>query len=301
MIQVTAGSRFSVSANTGEPGLLGQITLRIVNVETGKVFYGPTVAGISEPNSGLYVAVLTAPPIEGEWLIVFSTEGAKPRSYSEQLLVAAAVTPTPGLPLTWLRRLLDDVGAPELQQFSALTGQTEFFIAAPPMLGPPTVFLQGKELSSGWMVPETVDRIVFSTPLKLGEQVVVRYTRQTFSTAELEEYLNEAKTEYIAPKHLVYRAAIFALDTLRTGVALAFDFGAGDENFRFSDVDARLTKLRDGLEKWLQENAEEGHLEVVAMTFDELEPGDIEWDIGGTEFGVGGYFPDQPSSRGGLQ
>jgi hypothetical protein len=203
-------------------------------------------------------------------------------------------------PLAWLRRLLDDTGNPEIETQQALEGQTEVFVAAAPMMTPPTVFVNGTERTSGWMVPETVDRVVFSIPLSAGDVVVVRYQRRTFPDSELESYLEEAKSEYSDTKHLVYRAAIWAIDSLALGPALAFDFGAGQENFQFSSIFAHLLQLRETWEKWLEQNAELGELDVVDMHFDELEPGDIEYDPGSTEFGVGGYYPDSPNSRGGL-
>ena len=204
------------------------------------------------------------------------------------------MTAEPMTAVEWLRRLLDDAGGQEVEESYAQEGQTEFFIAAPPMSAAPTVIVNGKVEGGGWSVPATADEVIFATGLTLDTQVVIRYVKQTFSEKELETYLLEAMTEYVAARHVVYRAAIFAIDTLLIGTAVAFDFGAGDESFRFSDVFTRLETLRAGLETWLTTNAEEGRLYVQDMTFDSLEPGDIEWDIGGTEFATGGYYPDQP-------
>ena len=208
----------------------------------------------------------------------------------------------PLTPLELLRRLLDDNGAREVEESTAFAGQVEFFIAAPPMLLPPVVTVNGIVISESgnWSVPATLDEVIFAAAPGEGRTVGIRYAQQTWTNQELETYLEEANTEYVEARHVIYRAAILAIDTLMPGMALAFDFGEGAENFSFSSTFSRLMQLREMWEKWLEENAEEGRLYIQEMLFDSLEPGDIESDPAGNEFAVDGYFPDQPGSYGGF-
>ena len=68
----------------------------------------------------------------------------------------------------------------------------------------------------------------------------------TFTDAQINSYLEEARTEYVEARHVVYRAALFALDTLVPGMALAFDFAAGQEAYAFSSVQVPTPEVPAG-------------------------------------------------------
>jgi hypothetical protein len=204
--------------------------------------------------------------------------------------------------LTWIRALIDDRGNPEVEISNANGTQTEFFVAAPP-ISTATVTVNGAPLTPGtdYTIPPTNDEVILTTPPAINSQVVVRYVRQTFSDDELNGYLDSAGQDFVKDRHIVYQAAIWAVDTLLSGTATAFDFGAGQESFQFSGVFSRLIQLREMWELWLQDNIEEGVLEIAHMHVDSIEPGDIRDDPAGQPYvGRHGLFPDSVGGMGGL-
>lgn len=220
----------------------------------------------------------------------------------------APATPTTGqvnaLQLLWLRRLLDDMGSLEVDQMTASGSQTEFFVRAAPINtnGSVAVQLAGEtlDLGSDYVIGPEGDSIILDDPPALGTSVTVRYTRQTWADDELNLYLTQAATEYVADRHIVYKAGVYAIDTLLAGTATAMDFGEGQQYFRFSGMFDALTSLRTIWQAWLAENAQQGQLSIVDWTFDSLQPGDIDEDPAQGIYGVpGGVFPEQ-SSFGGL-
>jgi hypothetical protein len=217
----------------------------------------------------------------------------------------APAPPTTGqvnaLQLLWLRRLLDDAGSPELEQAVASGNQVEFFVRAPPVTPPVTVQVNGVTMVAGadyQLGPES-DSIVLTAAPALGMTVLIRYQRRTWPDDELNLYLGQAALEYTADRHIVYQAGVYAIDTLIAGIATAFDFGEGQEEFRFSTSFSELMQLRDGWSQWLTDNAQEGQLSIVDWVFDSLQPGDIDDDPAQGVYGTpGGVFPEAPSYGG---
>jgi hypothetical protein len=201
--------------------------------------------------------------------------------------------------LQWLRNILDDNGSPEVEVSTATGEQVEFFVAAPP-ISSVSVYVNSVVVSpSAYTVPDTNDEVIFNTPPAFEDTVTIRYTRQTWPDAELNNYIAEAQSEYTKDRHVVYRAAIFAIDTLQLGMRLAFDFGAGDENYSFSRTAEGVAQLRDDLEKWLIANAEEGVLLIDQIRFDSIEPGDLRDDPAQWPYsGNAGIFPADGSEGG---
>jgi hypothetical protein len=151
-------------------------------------------------------------------------------------------------------------------------------------------------------VPPSADEVIFLAPPGAGAAVMIRYTRQTWTDNELEGYLEEARSEYVQTRHVVYRAGILALDTMAPGLAIAFDFGAGEETFSYTKAFDNLMTLRDKWEQWLEQNVEEGRLYIEDVVVDSIEPGDIRDDPAQWPWtGSAGYFPSSArDNRGGL-
>lgn len=222
-------------------------------------------------------------------------------------LPVAPALPTTGdvnaLQLFWLRKLLDDTGSLELEHMTASGQQTEFFVRAAPINtgGPLAVQVAGQTMTQGadYTVGPESDSIILTDAPPLGSSVTIRYTRQTWPDTELTMYLSQAATEYFADRHIVYKAGVYAIDTLMSGAATAMDFGEGQQYFRFSGTFDALSTLRSIWQAWVEDNAQHGQLSIVDWTFDSLQPGDIDEDPAQGIYGIpGGVFPEQPSYGG---
>jgi hypothetical protein len=302
-------------------GLVGALGAQVID-RTGRVVVARVTGGIIESpaGSGIYTASLLAPTVPGEYAVVFDTGTITPETTSAVALQVVALAPaapalSPGAvtlgQLTWLRALLDDRAAPSVERVVASGAETEFFVSSPPIYtGGPVVVTattpDGRSSSvldpGDYAVTPFGDGIQFAQPPAADTQLVIRYVRLTWSDEELSGYLLAAAEEYVADQHIVYRAGIYALDTLLMGTATGFDFGVGADSFAFSSIFQRLLLLRGEWARWLEENADsEGFLVVQDFYFDSIEPGDID-DAPGNHIwgGVGGYFPNSPAGRGGL-
>lgn len=181
--------------------------------------------------------------------------------------------------LEWLRRLLQDVGSVQ-NEVAASNGEVDFFVRNPPMMaGSEDVYVDNvpKNPPGDYTVPASLDRVSFTAPVTAGAQVVIRYSRQNFPDDELEHYLAQAGNQWTASRHVVYQAAIFAIDALLMGTSTALRFGAGAEDFDMPSVDQRLKELRQMLIDYLAAavesgDADEGSLAIVDTIFDVDDP-----------------------------
>lgn len=83
---------FETSASGFASGLVGTIGVRVMDGTGGTTITRRTTNVVESPaNSGIYTAVLTAPALEGQYLIVWDTGGATPEFASEELLVTYSV------------------------------------------------------------------------------------------------------------------------------------------------------------------------------------------------------------------
>jgi hypothetical protein len=226
---------------------------------------------------------------------------------------AGEVAPTPGPPppgeisptdarMIWLRRLLDDRGTPQLEQAVASGQQVEFFVRAPPIVGQPTVLVNGVSTTE-FTVDSYGDEVILSTAPPLGTSVLIRYIRTTWPDEELSDYLNSAASLWGQNQSslVVYQAGIYAIDGLMAGSATAMDFGEGLRDFRFSQTFGELLQLRTYWQQQVDDKGAWGQLEIADWTFDSLQPGDLDDDPAQGIYGVpGGVFPEQRGSYGGL-
>lgn len=161
--------------------------------------------------------------------------------------------------IEWLRRLLEDLPAVELETASASGLEVEFYVNNPPMLTAPApvVTVAGAVLVEGgdYSIPTERDRVILLVPPTAGATVNIRYWRQTFDDAELTRYLTAAAPSYGADDDVfvVYRAAIYAIDALLMGTATALRFGAGAEDFDLPSVHERLMGLRQMFAEYLMD------------------------------------------------
>jgi hypothetical protein len=176
--------------------------------------------------------------------------------------------------LEWLRKLLEDEVQQEAELATADGAETDFFVQNPPIAaGSDTVLLEGLAQVRG--VNYTVrdsKAISFAAPPANQMSVLITYERQNFLDAELLGYLEQAGKEYIEDRHIVYRAAIFAIDSLLMGAATSLRFGAGAEDFDLPSVFARLLELRRMFIEWLAEEAEAPAFQLVDTVFDSRDP-----------------------------
>lgn len=83
---------FETSASGFDSGLVGTIGVRVMDGLGGTTITRRTTNVVESPaGSGIYTAVLTAPALEGQYLIVWDTGGATPEYASEELLVTYSV------------------------------------------------------------------------------------------------------------------------------------------------------------------------------------------------------------------
>jgi hypothetical protein len=273
MINVTAGYEFQANVSGFNVGLTGSVGVQIFD-SLGNIVAPRSIAGVIEVplGSGNYVATLVAPLIAGNYLVFWDEGTVTPQTSSaETLAVAAAVAAVVDPKLIWLRRLTADLAVTESDLLTAPGVSTEFFVTNPPMVRTPRVTVAGSSMVTPGDFNFTRYSIIFTQAPARGQMVTIRYARTTFGDTELEGYLAAAAEEFTATRHLVYKAAIYAIDTLLVGFGAAFDFGSGQENFQFSAAFQHLVALRGTWESWLEKNAENG-LEIYSMNFDSQDP-----------------------------
>lgn len=166
--------------------------------------------------------------------------------------------------LEWLRKLIEDEPRMEVETAAASGTERDFFVANPPIVtGSVAVAVNGLTLAETEfsVVDNRIIRLV--TVPALDAQVTIEYSHQTFSDRELEHYLTQAKLEFADQRYYVYRAAMYAIDTLMVGLATALDFGAGAETFNMSSVHARLSQMRASYAQHLTEGDDRPAFQLI--------------------------------------
>jgi hypothetical protein len=273
MLNAVAGAELQASVSGFDTDMTGMVGVQILD-SLGNVVMTRTPDPVIEapPGSGTYMATLPAPLSPGGYLVFWDEGTVTPQtSFGEPLVVAPGVALVSDPKLLWLRRMCDDLAVTEADIIQAPGVSTEFFVTSPPIVQMPMVSLAGIPMFSPGDFSWTSYSIIFTVAPPAGQMITVRYSRTTFDDVELESYITAAQEEYIADRHVVYKAAIYAIDTLLTGFASALDFGSGQESFSLSSVFTRLNLLRSTWETWLERNAENG-LEVFSMYFDSQDP-----------------------------
>jgi hypothetical protein len=274
MLEAIAGSEFVAVVSGFPTGLTGTAAVQLLT-PIGGVIIARTTEGINEvpAGSGTYVTVMVAPSTVGGYLVFWDQGTITPETtFGEPLEVSASAPPVTDPKLLWLRRMVNDIARTEAEMIIAPGGGNEFFVANPPIVETPLVALNNVSQTTPAQFSYTPYSVIFVTAPEVGSSVTIRYARTTFSDTVLEGYLQAAAYEYTAPQHLVYRAAIYVVDTLLAGAATALDFGSGQENFQMSSVFNRLTQLRNLWEQWLENNVEEARIVIGDMVFDTLDP-----------------------------
>jgi len=148
--------------------------------------------------------------------------------------------------LEHLRALLDDAPTFETDIATSVGGTTVYQVRNPPLTDSAEVRVDGVQLTrdASFFITDGGKTITSHSPWPPGATITIRYTRQTFTDAELAGYLALASAEYDTHVGRVVAAAVFALDTLLTGSASALNFGAGSETFDMVSVFDRLARLR---------------------------------------------------------
>jgi hypothetical protein len=158
--------------------------------------------------------------------------------------------------LDWLRRLMEDAPAVEIESAVGDGVEKLYNVRNPPMTAASEiVIVNGTTLATpaGYVVTQELDGVVFATAPAAGHQVTIQYSRQTFSDAELSEYLTQAGAYHTSEPNRVYQAAIFAIDSLMIGAATALNWGAGAENYDMVSVWQRLQQIRSLFQQRLEE------------------------------------------------
>src|SRR4051812_23012631 len=135
-----------------------------------------------------------------------------------------------------LRGLLEDEATDEVEVATGDGSTTVFAVRNPRAADDPTttVSVDGADLVRGvtFFVTDNGRTITLVPAPPAGAQVIIRYRRQSFTDAELTDYLARAALDWGAGTvGLIYRAGLLALDTLLLGTATAVDFGADSEHF----------------------------------------------------------------------
>jgi hypothetical protein len=174
--------------------------------------------------------------------------------------------------LSWLRRLLEDVPRVKLDSAYADGERTDFYVTNPPAANT-LVAVNGqlKALATDYDLID--DRGVrFLVAPATDAQVVIQYERQTWPDDELDHYIEQALQEWDLDRHVVYRAAIYAIDTLLIGLATGMNFGAGAEAFDIASVFARMQQLRALFLQQLAAAMDEPSLAIIDVTFPSRDP-----------------------------
>jgi hypothetical protein len=178
--------------------------------------------------------------------------------------------------LSWLRTLIEDLPVIARDTAAADGATTAFFVKNAPMSASPApmVAINGVSKAEGVDYAVTAERsgIVFPVAPVADAQVTVVYGRQTFDDAELQWYIGQAQTEWTLDRHVVYRAAIYVIDSMLMGMATAMHFGAGAEDFDLPSVYQRLTQLRALWTTALEGFMDEPTIQIVDVIFPSRDP-----------------------------
>lgn len=175
--------------------------------------------------------------------------------------------------IQWLRKLVEDEPVEESEISTADGVESDFFVSNPPIsVGTEAVKVNGAATTAYTVVQQRA--VSFVSPPPANAQVLIRYTRQTFTDDELDHYLGIAGGEWTSQAGRVYRAAVYAIDSLMAGAATALDFGAGAESFSMTSVWARLQQLRQMYVASLEslEVSEAGGFQLVDVVVDDGWP-----------------------------
>lgn len=93
MIYAKPAQSFDATLQGAPTGLVGTLGVRIIDQPAGTLMLARTTSGISEQpvGSGIYSTALTAPAVNGTYLVVWDTGGLAPVFASEELQVAGVV------------------------------------------------------------------------------------------------------------------------------------------------------------------------------------------------------------------
>jgi len=148
---------------------------------------------------------------------------------------------------TWVRNLLEDLPSEEVES-STTDGATSTFYVGNPPINPTSlvvVSVDGTARVQGTdYTVQGSNRIAFVNPPPVGANVVIQYTRVTFSDSDLDHFLTEAGREFSELRPRVYRAALLASNALLYGASTALDFGAGAERFEVTTIFDRMSRFR---------------------------------------------------------
>lgn len=147
----------------------------------------------------------------------------------------------------WLALLLENGPSQEVEAVTGDGVSRDFTVANPPISAALEVALDGaiQVLTTNYTQPD--DRTVrFVTAPPADSHIVLSYSHEIFSAAELDAYLLAA-AEHWDPltqrAGLVYHAAQLAIDALLTGAAIALSFG-NDAQADTPSIFDRLARLR---------------------------------------------------------
>ena len=257
MLTAVAGAEFLASVSGFPTGIAGTVGVQVLD-SSGAVATPRTTAGILEspPGSGNYFVTLIAPS-PGLFIVFWDAGVVSPStSTGEPLRVTAAAAPITDPRLAALRLLLEDLAKVEAEVLVTPGQTSEFFVSNPPIVSTPTVNLAGVPLSCPAEFGFSDFSVTLVTAPAAGQKLTIRYRRRTFPDAELERYVAQALEEHDRDVAVLYRAAIYALDSLLVGAASALDFGSGQETFQLSSIHTRLTQTRA---LWLAEVDAQAH------------------------------------------
>lgn len=191
--------------------------------------------------------------------------------------------------LQWLRKLIEDELTTENESSAASGAETTFFVGNPPIIGTPTVGVNGvpKQNPADWT--NTSRYVVFGTAPAANATVTIQYDRQSFTDDELNHYLTQAQLDFDDQRLYVYQAAVYAIDSMLLGASTALNFGAGAENYDMVSVWNRLTKLREMYMTYISDAASNDPVLVIQ----DMEFTKGIYDHDSIQFPYG-YDPDAP-------
>jgi hypothetical protein len=255
--EVKAGTAVRVLLMGGPVGLVGTLEVRMKDPVSGVVAVPATTVGIVEisPPSGNYATdfAIPASTTPGDYVIEWingTTEVLDEDIYRITAPVAVP-TPTPPAPdseLGWLRRLMEDAPAVEVETAVGDGVERLFLVRNPPMTATSEVVTVNgatQDLGTDYTITAEADGVLFVTAPPLNATVTIQYSRQSFTDDELTQYLTQAALDYTSTRNRVYQAAIYAIDALMVGAATALNWGAGAESFDMVSVWERLQRIRE--------------------------------------------------------